>query len=247
MDKATAATEDTDSQGFAPLETCPVCGGHSFTRSPILWDALIREWNLSPAEADYVDLQQGMSCAECKNNLRSMTLAASMNRAFDHTGTLQELCASDPGFRRLTLVEINPAGGLTPTLKLLPNHLLRAFPEFDMQRIKFADDSIDIILHSDTLEHVPDPGRALRECWRTLKPQGDLFYTVPVIVGRMTKRREGLPPSYHCTPGTDAEDLKVRTEYGADFWCEAFEAGFRDLTLTSLIFPASVAIHAKKG
>jgi hypothetical protein len=35
-------------------------------------------------------------------------------------------------------------------------------------------------------------------------------------------------------------------EYGSDFWCEIFEAGFSEVSLTSLIFPASVAIHAIK-
>jgi len=246
MNKAAVATERTESQGFACLETCPVCGGHAFIRSPILWDALIREWDLSPAEVEYIDLQQGMSCAECKNNLRSMTLAASIIRAFHYFGTLQELCGRDPRFRGLTMIEINPAGGLTSTLELLPNHKLHAFPEFDMQHMELKDESVDVIVHSDTLEHIPTSRNALRECWRTLKKRGDLFYTVPIIVGRMSKRREGLPPSYHGAPGIDADDLKVQTEYGADFWCEAFEAGFGELTLTSLIFPASVAIHAKK-
>jgi hypothetical protein len=42
------------------------------------------------------------------------------------------------------------------------------------------------------------------------------------------------------------DDCVVQTEYGADFWCEIFEAGFREVSLTSLIFPASVAIHAIK-
>jgi len=38
----------------------------------------------------------------------------------------------------------------------------------------------------------------------------------------------------------------MQTEFGADFWCEILEAGFREISLTSLIFPASVAIHAIK-
>jgi hypothetical protein len=42
------------------------------------------------------------------------------------------------------------------------------------------------------------------------------------------------------------DDCVVQTEYGADFWCEVFEAGFHEIRLTSLIFPASVAIHAVK-
>ena len=38
----------------------------------------------------------------------------------------------------------------------------------------------------------------------------------------------------------------MKTESGADFCCEIFQTGFHQLTLTSLIFPASVAIYAIK-
>ena len=112
--------------------------------------------------------------------------------------------------------------------------------------MSFADASTDLIIHSDTLEHVPDSKAALDESGRVLKPGGHLFYTVPIIIGRLTSTRHGLPPSYHGTSGVNREDCKVQTEYGADFWCEIFEAGFREVRLTSLIFPASVAIHAIK-
>jgi len=70
---------------------------------------------------------------------------------------------------------------------------------------------------------------------------------VPIVVGCLTSSREGLAPSYHGSPGANREDFKVQTEYGADFWCEIFEAGFHEVTLTSLIFPAAVAIHAIKA
>jgi len=115
-----------------------------------------------------------------------------------------------------------------------------------MQQMSFSDSSIDIILHSDTLEHVPDSKRALEESRRVLKPGGHLFYTIPIVIGRLTRTRQGLPASYHGRPGVERADCVVQKEYGADFWCEIFEAGFREIRLTSLIFPASVAIHAIK-
>jgi SAM-dependent methyltransferase len=144
------------------------------------------------------------------------------------------------------VVEINPAKNLSRFLQALPQHALHSYPQLDMQRMSFADSSIDVIIHSDTLEHVPDSKAALRESRRILKPGGHLFYTVPIVIGRLTRTRGGLPPSYHGMPGAKREDCAVQTEYGADFWCEIFDAGFRELSLTSLIFPASVAIHAIK-
>jgi SAM-dependent methyltransferase len=228
------------------LKLCPVCGGDRFVNESVLWPELIAQWELSPDEVAYIDLQQGFCCTSCKNNLRAMTLAAAVTSAFGFSGTFEDFCRSDAGIRQLTVIEINPAGNLSPFLRLLPKYELHSFPQLDMRRMHFADASIDLIIHSDTLEHVPDSKVALEESRRVLKPGGHLFYTVPIVVGRLTRTRRGLPPSYHGTPGLNREDCIVQTEYGADFWCEIFKAGFHGVTLTSLIFPASVAIHATK-
>jgi SAM-dependent methyltransferase len=213
---------------------------------PVLWPELIEQWNLSPDEVNYINLQQGFCCTNCKNNLRAMTLAAAMTNAFGFGGTFQSFCRRHPGIRQLSVIEINPAGNLSPFLRVLTKYALHAFPELDMQRMSFADASIDLIIHSDTLEHVPDSKSALEESRRVLKPGGHLFYTVPIVIGRLTRTRRGLPPSYHGKPGVKREDCIVQTEYGADFWCELFEAGFHEVSLTSLMFPAAVAIHAIK-
>ena len=212
----------------------------------MLLPELIEQWALSPDEVAYINLQQGFCCAACKNNLRTMTLAAAVTRAFRFAGSFKDFCRNDPGIRQLTLVEINPVTNLSPFLEALPKHMLHSFPELDMQRMSFADSSIDIIIHSDTLEHVPDSKIALKESLRVLKLSGHLFYTVPIIIGRLTRTRRGLQTSYHGRK-TNRDDWIVQTEYGADFWCEIFHAGFREASLTSLIFPASVAIHAIKG
>ena len=228
------------------LESCPVCGGNRFRNEPVLWRELIEEWELSADEVFYINLQQGFCCADCKNNLRTMGLAAAITREFGFAGTLEDFCRNDPTIRQFTVIEINPAKNLSPFLQALPKHSLHCFPQLDMQQMSFADSSIDIIIHSDTLEHVPDSKLALKESLRVLKTGGHLFYTVPIVIGRLTRTRRGLPPSYHGKPGVNQADYIVQTEYGADFWCEIFEAGFAEVNLTSLIFPASVAIHAIK-
>lgn len=228
------------------LKICPVCGGDQFVNEAVLWPELIEQWALSPDEVTYINLQQGFCCTCCNNNLRTMTLAAAVIRAFGFSGTFEDFCHSDSSIRQLTVIEINAAKNLSRFLQTLPKHALHAYPQLDMQRMSFADSSVDVIIHSDTLEHVPDSNAALRECRRVLKPGGHLFYTVPIVIGRLTRTRRGLPPSYHGMPGAKRDDCIVQTEYGANFWCEIFDAGFREVTLTSLIFPASVAIHALK-
>jgi SAM-dependent methyltransferase len=176
-----------------------------------------------------------------------MTLGAAICRAFKCGVPLASACRDDVSLRSLNVLEINHAGGLTSTLRLLPNHELRKFPEIDMQQMNYAADTLDMIVHSDTLEHVPDSRAALAECFRVLKPGGYLFYTVPVVIDRLTRSREGKAPSYHGNIESEATDLIVQREYGADFWCELFEVGFSNVTVTTLIFPASVAISAAKS
>ena len=69
------------------LRSCPVCGGTRFISAKVLWPKLICEWQLTPAEVDYIDRQQGTSCASCGNNMRAMALAYATMDAFSFKGT----------------------------------------------------------------------------------------------------------------------------------------------------------------
>ena len=80
-----------------------------------------------------------------------------------------------------------------------------------------------------------------------LKPGGGLCFTVPVIVGRMTRDRTGLPMSYHGNPATAADDYAVRTEFGADAWTYLMEAGFTSVTIHAFAYPAATAFLASKS
>jgi len=49
----------------------------------------------------------------------------------------------------------------------------------DLMDLSFDDNSIDLVISSDVLEHVRDPYRAHREIYRVLKPGGAHIFTVP--------------------------------------------------------------------
>ena len=49
----------------------------------------------------------------------------------------------------------------------------------DLQSCSFPDDSFDLVLSSDVLEHIPDPYLAHREIFRILKKGGRHVFTVP--------------------------------------------------------------------
>jgi SAM-dependent methyltransferase len=54
-----------------------------------------------------------------------------------------------------------------------------AFVQGDAQVLPFANESFDTIVSCETIEHVPDVKRALREMWRVAKPGGKLLLTTP--------------------------------------------------------------------
>lgn len=52
----------------------------------------------------------------------------------------------------------------------------------DVQDMPFDDDSFDLVLATDIIEHVPDDTQAMRELRRVLKPGGTLLLTVPAFM-----------------------------------------------------------------
>ena len=171
-----------------------------------------------------------------------MTLARAITRSQRFDGFLSEWVVASAA----ALLEINEAGSLTRFLNRLRRYTFVSYPEVDMHYLPFDDESFDLAVHSDTLEHVQNPIHALEECRRVLRPGGFLVYTVPAIVGRMSRSRAGLTPSYHGNSKDRADDMLVHTEFGADFWTYPAQAGFGSVSLISLEFPASIALLCER-
>lgn len=225
---------------------CGVCGGTKFTAHNVLWDKLVNDWQLSPVETAYVNRQQGESCDKCGANLRSIALANAL-RAFLGTKAFLREAATSPQGKNLAILEINEAGSLTPVLKTFGRYTYGAYPEVDMHSLPYDDGTFDVVVHSDTLEHIPNPVHALGECRRVLKPSGALCFTVPIIVGRMSRNREGLPKSHHGNSATVADDFAVQTEFGADAWAYILDAGFTEISIHAVEYPAAIAFVARRN
>jgi SAM-dependent methyltransferase len=226
-------------------DLCHVCGGYRFQHTPILWPELVQMWGLSPAEAAYIDIQQGTRCLDCGSNVRSIALALAILRWRQHEGPLTRF-VEEESQAALRVLEINEAGTLHGVLRLLPSHRIASYPEVDMTRLPFADGSFNLVVHSDTLEHVPDPARGLRECWRVLDTAGALALTVPAVLGRLSRSRVGLPPSYHGAAHADNPHMLVHTEFGADLWVAVLDAGFSSCELVPYRFPSGLAVLARR-
>jgi SAM-dependent methyltransferase len=227
------------------VEKCPVCLNTSFNQGIVLWPGLIKEWGLNQYEVDYINQQQGMSCAQCGCNLRSMSLAAGLLSHYKYHGSFDDFCKMSQKAQTLTVLEINTASSLAGYLACFKNHKLAAYPDIDIQNMTFDDSSFDLVIHSDTMEHIPDSVRALSECYRILTPGGLLAYTIPIIYGRMTKVRDPREQSYHGSPNAGSDYLVIR-EYGADFWVELVQAGFSEIKLHTISELSSIAVMAVK-
>ena len=195
------------------------CGTCGFTGAPLhhdtLWPELIETWELTPEWARWMNAREGSRCAWCGSSLRSGQLAGAIVAAANaRTGSdAKRLSAlfSDPRARRLLIAEINSAGNLHRYLARCPGLRYSEFgsrsahvPSQDLMNLSYPDASFDLVITSDTLEHVPDIDRALRETLRVLRPGGTHLFTVPVVWDRATRQRarlEGgvlthlLPPS----------------------------------------------------
>jgi ubiquinone/menaquinone biosynthesis C-methylase UbiE len=143
--------------------------------------------------------------------------------------------------RHLRVLEINEAGQLTQFLRELPHYTLARYPDVDMTRMPYGESSYDLVVHSDTLEHVPQPTAALSECYRVLSPGGYCAFTVPVVVDRMTRSRAGLASSFHGSSAERASDFMVHTEYGCDAWRHIMVAGFKECRVITPEFPSALA------
>lgn len=223
----------------APL-VCPCCGANEFKEQTVLWRELVEQWRLVDHEAAYINRQQGLRCVCCGANLRSMALAGAIMKCYGFRGNFTGFLKSE-ATRELRVLEINEAGSLNPLLAQLPKHVLSRYPQVDMMALPFEEGAFDLVLHSDTLEHVPRPVQALSECRRVLAPGGFCVFTVPIIVDRLTLSREGLPLSFHGSP-CNPDDHIVCFEYGADAWKYLILAGFSECRIHSLEYPAAQAL-----
>jgi len=227
------------------IKSCVCCGSTKIAFNEVLWKSLTDEWRLSSYEIDYINRQQGLHCLDCSSNLRSMALALAIMKFFGYRGIFKNFVKTENA-QKLKILEINTAGSLTQYLSQMPEHHLKGYPEVDMMEMPFANESFDLVVHSDTLEHIAYPVRGLTECYRVLTEQGVCAFTVPIIVDRLTISRAGLPASYHGACGGQNTDLVVHTEYGCDAWKHIIKAGFQECRITSIEYPAAQALVAVK-
>lgn len=223
---------------------CVVCGEDlkGLEIKNVLNDKLVKEWGLSEKQRQGRDGKESMNCNFCGSSMRSRGLASGVMKAWSVGGAKffkewVRLVKNDD----IKVAEINYFGDLHRFLADLPLLKLSQFSETslrakvfnwlkgigreDITCLSYANDSFDLVIHSEVLEHVAEVNKALSECVRVLKPNGVCVFSIPVMMDRKTKKRAEydkklgkvkylMPACYH---GSGERDNLVYWEFGGDF------------------------------
>lgn len=102
-----------------------------------------------------------------------------------------------PHWKDLDILEVSPSHvGASAKLRRQCRHYVRThfFPDFprgarhpsgfrceDLEALTFPDQSFDLVISQDVMEHILEPAKAFSEIARVLKPGGAHIFSVPLV------------------------------------------------------------------
>ncbi len=192
-------------------------------------------------------------CSRCLSIPRHRAIVHVLQEFIPHYRTLRihESSPSGPTFRKFS----SECPYYVPT-QFFPNipsgAMHRGFRCEDLAKQSFDDESFDIVITQDVLEHLLEPVESLKEICRTLKPGGVHIFTVPWYYWQDTKIRVQktnngtkylTEPDYHGNP-VDEQGSLVVTEWGKDLIDTIYESC--KMTTTAIrIVDKRIGVEAK--
>lgn len=191
-------------------------------------------------EPGWTDLREAIACPHCRTNGR-MRLIVTAIRLAERLATgrfgileritplFSHLQAEYPNVRGYEFLEPSlPSGSCRDVHGVQVEHQ-------DFMQLSIGDASLDLLVHGDVLEHVPDHRRALEEAARVLKPGGQMIFTCPfydsmdehIVRCRMENGQlvHLLPPAFHGNP-LSADGSLVFIHPGWALFDDVRDAGF---------------------
>jgi hypothetical protein len=216
------------------IKKCPVCGSNSFSFKEVIWPELAISWELSSEEKLLVDIQQGFACNACFSSLRIMNLASAITKEFGYPNLILEDLVKLAKFKNLKILDINGLGRVSEILTCVKGYVRMDYPSIDLMNTSSHQEKYDLILHTDTLEHIPDPSVGIKNSIILLNANGRLIFNVPIVPSKLSRARNGLPPVYHGDESTKDNAYIVRYEFGYDFPGFIYSAGVFDYCVFSI-------------
>ena len=179
-------------------EKCFSCGAISrmYFNPWVINKRTLSDWGNSDTAHEYL-VRESSFCSGCGASFRVRRISEVLLQRMckRNHGFLNE-CLHSAEFNNLSILQLNEIGGagsLQETLGKAHNvtttfyntkyrfgEVINGYSNQDMSNLTFEDESFDLVLHSEVLEHVPDFRRAHSESIRVLKSGGELIFTVPV-------------------------------------------------------------------
>jgi len=233
----------------------------------VISQKLAHQWELNEEWRGYFQEREGLICTGCGSARRSIILAGGiLEFARESLGiqlpTFKQFVAEEK-FQNLKVAELNSLGALHGYLKISPNLYYSEYgsknPNIrseDLMNLSYGENTFDLVLHSETLEHVPDFQKAWMEIFRVLKPGGVCIFTIPIVSdGRNSRTRarlcngsiaHDLPASFHGLAGEEKPDYLVFHEFGEDCLNEIQGCGFKTRVIKDNINPSLAVFFALK-
>lgn len=184
-------------------------------------------WGLSADEARKLRIKESMICPWCGSKTRGRRLSAALLRILPTDARSVREYANFAGAGSKQILILNMVDGLSESLAGVegvvqsefidgasPGEIVGGLRHEDAQRLTFDDQSFDVVISSETLEHIPNLDQALGEIGRVLKTGGVHLFTIPLKpgTGRTEKR---LQITEH---GSMVDLIKPRLHHPGGSW-----------------------------
>ncbi|MBE9561776.1 MAG: class I SAM-dependent methyltransferase [Proteobacteria bacterium] len=217
---------------------CKVCDTQTNFLVDRLFGAQITEHGWTP------NWRERLSCQQCQLNNRQRAILHVIKEAvknnFPDNPMIYAMEQITPLFSSLSKHYKQVIGSEYLGENIESGSVVKNIRHENVEQLSFSDQSIDIIVSNDVLEHVNLPGKAITEMYRVLQPNGEVFMTVPFHANEnKTVRRASinngsiqhlLSPVYHGNPLSEEGSL-VFNDFGWDLLEQMKAVGFKEVFL----------------
>jgi hypothetical protein len=226
----------TDRSGWAETDNfsrkfpgyCWVCNKISFFSVDFL-----------SSDGENINFRERLVCESCNLNSRQRFIMGFIMQQYKIRSVrsiyIQEQVTHFYSILKNILQDVSVTGSEFLGNNLIPGQNINGIRHEDSMNLSFDNDSFDIIVSNDVLEHVPDIDSALSEIYRTLKPGGKFIFTVPYYYNKTNTVKRALykdgqisynePPVFHGNP-VSPEGSLVIYDYGQDIFQYSKNGGF---------------------